>query len=155
MSAAARIVHAMRGRTRIKIIAERGNPIYFGRVEKVLAQYPDIQRIDSNFRTGSVLIDHSAPLESIVGFAQRHGLFTVERAASTARTSQTRAQDLRSVYGALVRSGADQANLRYVLATGLLVLGIIQLLRGQVLAPASVYLIYALQALGLFGGPTE
>lgn len=145
MSVPARIVHQISGRTRLKIPDRQGDVIYFDRVSDRLSDCPGVTAVESNFRTGGVLIRHAAPLVSIAAFAAAQGLFvlTADRPAPVT-LAQRLAAGLQSMESDLIGVSAGSLNGRSLVIMALLSLSAIQIARGQILAPASSLLLHAL-----------
>ena len=59
MAPLAREVHALPGRTRLRIDEKRGDEAYFTTVESALRDYPGILAVETNSRTASVLVHHT------------------------------------------------------------------------------------------------
>ena len=59
MAPLAREVHALPGRTRLRIDEKRGDEAYFTTVENALRDYPGILAVETNSRTASVLVHHT------------------------------------------------------------------------------------------------
>jgi Heavy metal associated domain 2 len=58
MAPLARVAHALPGRKRLKIEERRGDEAYFNTVEKALSESPGVVAVETNFRTGSVIVHH-------------------------------------------------------------------------------------------------
>lgn len=148
MNAPARIVHQVSGRTRLKIPARRGDVVYFDRVSDRLSDCPGVVAVESNFRTSSVLIQHTIPFKEIAAFAAQHVLFVLQTDRPAPDTLlQQAAASLQDVDGALADRRAGSLNVRSLMLIALLSLGLIQIARGQILAPASSLLLHALELL--------
>jgi hypothetical protein len=77
MAPLAREVHALPGRTRLRIDEKRGDEAYFTTVESALRDYPGISSVETNSRTASVLVHHTENDPSPWQRAEEQGLFRV------------------------------------------------------------------------------
>jgi hypothetical protein len=161
------IEHAIAGRMRLRLRAQRGDRAFFARLSAAIGEDPAVKRVVTNPATGSVLVFHSGDPEEI---AKRAGVLALPRPgdkngeAHRVRMPGGRAlPSLRTVAftalalyqlarGRLVGSASEQlwyANRARALpnpafATGLLGLAVMQAFRGRWLAPASSFFVYAL-----------
>ncbi len=97
----------------------------------------------------SLLIQHTVPFAQIVTFAGEHELFTLpaEIAASDTTVLQQAFANLARIDAQIVSFSAGDLDLRSTMLVALLVMSLIQIARGQILAPASTLLWYALELL--------
>jgi hypothetical protein len=58
-SAGAMVEHRSRGRTRVRLSKEHRTPEKMAAIQEQLSQHPDVQSVEINQRTGSVLIKHN------------------------------------------------------------------------------------------------
>lgn len=144
----AHLAHELPGRTRLKIPSERGNTNYFDRVCHELAECPGIVRIEINSRTGSLLILHTELITRIAGFACDHQLFVLQDNSASHHTPLNQAAkkfvELDTAISRFSLGGLDLRSLVFVI---LLMVSALQIFRGQILAPASTLLWYALELL--------
>jgi hypothetical protein len=139
------VIHALRGRTRMRVPERRGDTRYFETVREGLCRLDGVGPVEINPTTGSILVWHATPFDDVSGRAQQSRLFAVDRsltAAPPAASSSELGPSIRSPFGPL-------ANPRLAAFALLLGLGLIQLLRGQVMPPAISLLWYATTALFL------
>lgn len=149
MSVSAYVAHRSPGRTRIKVRSQRGNVAYFAGLQQRLSQCPGIDVVKTNFRTGSFLLIHTASLSQIISFAQTQGLFTLDAqpeidplSPSLLRQAAHHFFHADSEMARLTQGHMDLSSLVLIL---LVTASSVQLARGQVLAPASTLLWYALE----------
>jgi hypothetical protein len=71
------VVHAMDGRTRLRIADRRENVFFFASVAKALSAVAGVRTVEVKPLTGSILIFHDAPLSRIGEAAERGKLFSL------------------------------------------------------------------------------
>lgn len=138
MTPVACLVHGLPGRTRLRLAAPRGRSVYFAELIERLQTCPGVQRVVANPDTASLLLEHSVPFADIALFARQQSLFDLEPSAAASSEAAT----YRSWLSRQLQAGS-QLNMRLLLVSGLVVLSLIQIARGQILAPASTLLWYA------------
>lgn len=144
----AHLAHESSGRTRLKIPTERGNVDYFNRIGHDLAECPGIVRIEVNSRTGSLLILHTEPIARIASFARDHQLFILQGNSESHHTLLNQAtKNLVELDTAISRFSLGDLDVRSLAFVILLLVSALQIFRGQILAPASTLLWYALELL--------
>jgi hypothetical protein len=152
MRPVAHIIHRIPGRARLKLPNNRGDQALFERLVEGLESHAGVDEVTANSRTGSLLICHSAPLAAILSFAERGDLFTV---GDELKWRDTLANRTRAHLGVLderiARLSEGRLDLRSLLILTFLGLTLTQVLRGQILPPASTLLWYAAQLLGIKG----
>lgn len=150
---AAYVGHAMPNRTRLRIPSRRHNRDYFRHLESTLREQPGITQATVNPVSGSVLIEHDAPLQEIFSLAKELGLFSF---ADEARREMSIARQLFDIARSFDRE-LRQATHGRITGTEaglllLLALGIYQIWRGNVLPPATALFGYAIGALEAAAG---
>jgi Heavy metal associated domain 2 len=142
MLPSATVEHVLTGRLRVRVPGLRGNHSFFRSAIETLSQHPEISAVIVNPSTGSILIEHTTDPESLGEFAVERGLFEVSRVPSTPA-------------GRMITSSPKIAT------SGLVVLGVVQAARGEVLGPAtenfwnaygSLRVLHNLPLMLLFGG---
>jgi len=159
MTPLARMPHALPGRTRIRIDEKRGDEAYFANVKEELEACPGVSGVETNSRTGSVLVRHTGDDVPIWDYAVGKGRFhrAGQKAGQNSSTPSLFAEKPSTVQGArssghtLVRNpqGAFIAvrSWRPVIFTCLVGIGVIQLIRGNIAFPALTAFWYALHLL--------
>jgi hypothetical protein len=71
----ATIVHAMRGRARLRLADMRGDEKFFAEASETLAAIPGVVKVVAAPLTGGLLVFHYKPLEAIGEAARQAGLF--------------------------------------------------------------------------------
>jgi hypothetical protein len=148
MAPLARVVHALPGRKRLKIEEKRGDEAYFSTVEKSLSESPGIVAVETNCRTGSVVVYHHPDESSALHAAEEQGLFQLATqgpagptaAPSVAATATATRKATRPRPKAARTSGV---NLRPLIIMGWVGLGIAQAIEGNIAVPAIAAFWYA------------
>src|SRR5262245_54057242 len=161
------IEHAIAGRMRLRLRAQRGDRAFFARLSAAIGGDPAVQRVLTNPTTGSILVFHSGNPEEIAkragvpalprpggknGEAHRVRVLSGRALPSLQTLSLTGLALYQLARGRLAGSASEQ--LWYAdraralpnppLAVGLLGLAVMQAFRGRWLAPASSFFMYAL-----------
>ena len=79
MPSVAYVEHELPRRLRLRIPTRRGNQSFFQEVAQHLRNWPGIESLTLNSRTGSVLIHHRSATADIAALATQHDLFEVRR----------------------------------------------------------------------------
>jgi hypothetical protein len=139
-------VHQSPGRMRLRIPERKRDAAFFLAVGERLAGLEGIEQLRVNPMTGGVLIAHSLPPEAIFRFAEENGLFTLgsssqpvsqPTAGSGPRRSLTAIGRLFTHYDRKFRRlTGEQLDISSLVVVGLGLAGLLQLVRGNVAAPA-------------------
>lgn len=167
----ATIQHQIPGRLRLRIPARRGDVSFFHGIVQALSKLPGVEKLDAIPLTGSIIIRHSGSAQAIAAAATEQGLFEIgpeepkEAPAPSSRrppyaglrgTAATGLSGLalfQVARGRLTGNaaenfwnayGAQRILGRPEIAAGFVLLGIVQVLRGQLLGSASSLLFYSL-----------
>ena len=147
MAPLAREVHALPGRTRLRIDEKRGDEAYFQTVEKALSDYPGVLAVETNSRTASVLVHHTENDPSPWQRAEEQDLFHVREndsgnaqvrlpiAATT--TPARKARDLNR------KQPEPTTNWRPLIFLAWAGMGIAQAIEGNIAIPAAAAFWYA------------
>ena len=136
--------HSVPGRLRIKIPSKRNDTEYFARTRRVLSDCPGVTAVDVSALTGSVLLLHAVDAEKIGDYAQQHGLFQVASPASQSPSLHNQvAERLGTLNETISGILGRMVDLRASLFAALVGLALVQLFRGNVLAPTVTLLWYA------------
>jgi hypothetical protein len=122
----AQIVHAMAGRTRLRIESRRGDDAFFASIATGLSTLQGISHVDVRPLTGGVLIQHHLPLAQVAEAAARARLFTLGSSDTERSHRRTAVPDPRAI-----------------IAIGLGASALLQLMRGRILPPAITLALYA------------
>jgi hypothetical protein len=150
------IKHQLPGRVRLKIPQKRGDVNYFNRLEELFSDFLGINELKLNPSTASILISHenAVPFQDIAEFAKTKNLFNlVEEAEDHDETVPNLYIKALALAGfdrfdkALLDYSKGRLDARSFVFLSLIGLAIHQAARGNVLAPASTFLVYAFQLL--------
>ncbi len=139
------ISHCIAGRIRVRVPSMRGDDEYFHRVEEGLNAIPAVKDLRANTLTGSVLIMHAGlEPQALQAHAQDAGLFQLNTSEPEFELLVDRAvAGARRLDSQLRRFSQGSLDLPSGLIVVLVAMGIVQLMRGQVMAPAASLLWYA------------
>jgi hypothetical protein len=112
----AHVTHHVAGRTRLRVPSRRRNAEYFTRVREELAKRSGFERIETTPVSGSILLHHDLTLEVIEQYGVETELFRITAAP-------------------VAESG--NVDVKAVGAAGLFGLGLVQVMRGYALGPAT------------------
>lgn len=152
MSETAWIVHQTAGRLRLRLPQRRKDRDYLDALAAAAAALPGIVAAQANPVTGSLLLlyeEHAADTfaEALDHLVDAHGIvlqFGTPPLPPVRPTLQRGLAGIDSYLGQVSQQSTDLRSLGVLL---FLLLGVVQLARGQVLAPASSLLWYALDLL--------
>jgi len=126
----AEVVHAMPGRTRLRIPARRGDGVFFAAMATGLSTLPGVRHVEVRPLTGSLVIEHGTPLERIGAAAREARLFMIGNAPPP--PTEPAAIDPKILVG-----------------VGLGAFAVWQILEGKILPPAVTLAWYAASLTGL------
>jgi hypothetical protein len=135
------VAHSARGRTRFKVAARRYDAQYFATVEQQLPNAPDVERVEANPITGSVLVHHRGPAEALYTYAENNELFRVSTLAD--RASNLLRQRGRLLDRQLRELTGEYLDVRSLTFIALVSIGLVQAVRGQFAGPALTIFWYA------------
>ena len=140
--------HQLESRVRLYLPFEKGNTLAFELIEEKLPECGEVERVQTNPLTGSVLIHHRRNLPEVIRFSQAHELFEVDQ---TLEHHQNWTQDLMEKLGEidkrLIAATEGDLNLASLAALGLLGAGAFQLSRRHYLPAASTLITDAMRIL--------
>lgn len=140
--ARARVAHRLPGRVRLKIPERRGDAAFFAELGQVLADCPLVEAVRPSPAMASLVVHHRGSDSAVTDFVAASGLLRFEEAGPTPAMDALLAQG-----GALdksVRRLTDgTADLSTVAVVSLVIAAGVQVMRGNVLAPAATLLWYA------------
>ncbi len=130
----AQIVHAMPGRTRLRLPDQRGDSGFFASVASGVSALPGVYKVETRPLSGSVLIQHFGPLDKLGEAARSAGLFSLDTTGDTPARDDSRAE----------------VDPKRLVALALAGLAFWQISREKVVPPALTLLWYASQLGGLW-----
>jgi hypothetical protein len=135
---------------RIRIPSAKGDVRYFKTLEEALRKFPEVDEVSTNPTTASVLIlsEHHT-VGGIGRFAKQEGLFDLQRAKSSSKSLVANVRNTFAAYDKrLKRFTGNELDIPSIVFLALLVSGILQIARGNVVAPAWYTAFY--YSLGIF-----
>jgi hypothetical protein len=139
--------HTIPGRIRVKIPARRGDRHYFANIAKKLGESESIRQVKVNHATASVLIEFAGELTEIVEYAAEGDLFDLSAAllheAAMPPIAERIAEEVTRAGRGLERLSGGGIDLESAALVALLGMSTIQLIRGNIPAPAASLLWYA------------
>ncbi len=144
MSTEALVVHCAGQRCRLRLPHMRGDSAFFDRLRHDLAEHTKGANVTVNSTTGSVLLrGERLSIAEIRAFGKERGWFDlIERKPQTDDPPPTGASG----------DSVNSRSVRYALTGLFMLLAAVQVMRGQILVPATSFLWYALAANAL---PTD
>jgi Heavy metal associated domain 2 len=145
----ARLCHFASGRLRVKIPDKRRDEAFFGTVKERLSSWASIERVEVNPLTASVLVQFSNLPALFADNALKNDLFEVDLDVLSAlgeppqALTDHAAASLHKADHAIRRWTAGAGDLRSAVFVFLVGAGLVQILRGNVAAPAATLLWYA------------
>jgi hypothetical protein len=141
MPPAATIACAARGRTRFRIRSRRLDEAYFSRLERELGAAPEVERVHVNPITASVLVHHRGEAGALSRYAAERELF--ELSTLLERPDDLLRQQASALDRQLQELSGRSLDLRSVALVLLMTVGVVQLLRREIAAPAVTVFWYA------------
>jgi Heavy metal associated domain 2 len=145
----ARVCHYASGRLRLKIPERRRDEAFFERARERLSGWDSIERVEVNPLTASVLVEFSSLFELFAENATKNDLFEVDFDALSTLGEEPKpltdhaAEAFAKADESIRRWSAGAADLRSAVLVFLLGAGLMQVLRGNVAAPAATLFWYA------------
>ncbi len=154
----ARIAHATPNRVRLKVPARRYDEAFFRAVEERLRGWRNVERVEVNPLTASILVHFSDPAalmsEAMIGNDLFQIILPQDGGDMPGRPLLARLQETMTAADDSLRQWTGEAlDLRTAIFAALFVGGLQQLVQGNVAAPAATLLWYAATVLGLPGAP--
>ncbi len=133
--AAAILVHAVRGRARLRLVGERGNAEFFAKAEAALRSVAGVTDVEVNPDTGSIVIHYQGTWEAIEQGLATGGFITVAHGLPPASPLERVCRLASDLNGKLAHSTRGHADLCSLAVVGLLGAAAVQILRGKILPP--------------------
>lgn len=153
--ATAYLVHHTAGRYRLRIPARRRDADFFEQLAQPLAEHDKIHRVSINSQTAGVLIEHAGlELAELQNYADEQGLFRLEPGdVPKPAVFDHAVARLRGLNRQVSESTGQHFDLRGAVFVLLIMLGLRELMRGNLMAPAASLFWYAYNTLQ--SGPIE
>lgn len=133
------VVHAMPGRVRVRVPHRKGDAAFFDGMASRLAEIPAVTAVVTNPLTGSVLVHFTGDIEALAISA----MALLELSPPPAQPIMQRVRgEVANVDMTIRRLTNGELDARSVMFCGLLAFSAVQLLRGNILAPAATMLWY-------------
>lgn len=140
---AAHISHRTLPRTRFKVPARRGDAAYFERVQAELAQAPGVIELHVNPLTASVLVIHDSDVDALARYAEEKQLFHLESRPQATSFMARLSDNFQLVNERVRKLSGGELDLPTVAFLNLVGMAVAQLRRGNITAPATTLLWYA------------
>lgn len=149
MSPTAHICHAVPGRIRFRIPNKRRDTAYFYRLHEKFSSVQCIEQVNVNPLTGSLLLQYSGDLQRIMEQIKQYRLFDVVSKSprnedSLAERTSASLQALNEQIRARSAGELDFWSLVFLTLIGM---SVVQLVKGNIVVPATTLLWYALATL--------
>jgi hypothetical protein len=152
MATTAVIVHQIPGRARLLVRGRRGDAAYFSDLSESFGRFENVQSARTNPTTGSITLEFIGDLEALLRQAEESDLLTITESVfpegRPASPVRARASPVNLV------SGRD-VNRMFMVGSVLVVIGVIQTIRGELFPPAVSVFWMAAQAFRMAAGQQE
>jgi hypothetical protein len=146
----AALAHSTSGRARFRI-AGKDRRKDFEDIEERLRRAPGVEKVKASPVTGTILVQHRAPLDDVARYAEREGIFRLDAGESKPLREAIR-ERFRALDGQITTLSGGTLDLEALALLTLLGVGSVSLLRGQIAVPAVTAFWYAA---ALFATPAE
>ncbi|WP_143034492.1 HMA2 domain-containing protein [Nitrosospira multiformis] len=144
MAPLARVVHSLPGRKRIKIDERRGDTAYFETLQKELADCPGVGAVVTNSRTGTALVIHKVEDPVLWRYIAEHGLLQLGKNETSApAVGPSIVDDIRNVERKPYPKSGKKPDIRRLIFLGMMGMGVVQVIRGNIAIPAIAAFWYA------------
>ena len=154
MAEAVHLEHAVAGRARLRAPARRGDSEWFERIRQDLQACEGVVDVEARPLTGCLVVRHVGEFAGIADIAARQAGLRVEGPPAPAPLRPELELRLERARAAVSEIIGREFSWRQALLSTLVGLGLFQLFRGRVLAPAATLLWYAL-TLALWSAQTD
>jgi hypothetical protein len=143
--ARARLVHQMKGRSRIRFPEQRGNAAFFDHVASTLARHSSVLQLRVSADTGSVLVLHTGELTPIMTHAQKAGLFELAPPSPPRASLRTLRNWIDAADDRVAKETNDAFSVGTLAFLGLVGAGIFQAKNGHLLPAGMTLFKHALE----------
>lgn len=131
----AHISHLTSQRMRIKIPSKKGDDVYFSSLKDQFSKYQEIESLEVNAVTGSVLFLHNMNANGIAKYARNNNIFSLKRVNhSSSKVSESIRESFKDIdkrVRGITGGEMDMGNLAFLTLLGT---GIYQIGRGNFMA---------------------
>jgi hypothetical protein len=152
MATRAVIVHQIPGRARLLLRDRRGDTAYFSDLSDSVGRFENVQSARTNPTTGSMTLEFIGDLQTLLQQAEESDLFTVAESVLPESRPSSPASGRASPINLV--SGRD-VNRMFMVGSVLVVVGVIQTIRGELFPPAVSVFWMAAQAFRMAAGQQE
>lgn len=138
----AAISHSAPGRTRFRVASKRREAAYYAKLAEHLQRLNGVGQVDVNPVTGSVLVHHQLPLDQLVERVHEESLFQVKDGPPQHLRDILR-ERFSSFNDGISRLTESRLDLEDLALSVLIVVGLRQMLAGQIATPALTAFWYA------------
>ncbi|MGD8785297.1 MAG: hypothetical protein PVG75_12715 [Thioalkalispiraceae bacterium] len=145
----ARLTHNIAGRYRLRIPARRHDLAYFHQLAETFSEHENVISVSTNSTTAGILIEHqNLDLAELNRFAQQQELFQIrQEEPALLPMFENAITKLQSVNKQIKDVSEDYLDLRATAFVLLVVIGVRQLMQGNLFGPATTLFWYAFQML--------
>jgi hypothetical protein len=133
MATNAVIAHRIPGRVRLVIRERRGDADYFADLSDRLTRFPSVQNSRVNAATGSIALEFTGSMEDILRQAEEEDLLAVIEGV---KADASRQLPSRLMMAPINLVSGREINRMFMVGSLLVVVGVIQTLRGELFPPA-------------------
>jgi hypothetical protein len=133
MATNAVIVHRIRGRARLLVRERRGDAAYFSNLSENFGRFENVQSARTNPTTGSVTLEFIGDLGALLKQAEDSDLLTVSESVLQARPPSS---PVRPAASPINLVSGREVNRMFMAGCVLVVVGVVQTIRGEWFPPA-------------------
>lgn len=147
----AEVAHRASQRLRLRFPRQRGDADFFARLERNALFVEGVLAATGRPATGSLIIRHKSDFDTLAQRLREEGVCDVSPEPEDHRPEIEARHLSRQLNAQLYEASGGQLDLRALAAFGLVLMGVVQIARGQVFAPATTALWYGLTLLLMNG----
>jgi hypothetical protein len=143
----AEVAHRAGQRLRLRFPRHRGDADFFAKLERTALFVEGVLAATGRPATGSLIIRHKSDYDTLAAGLREEGVCDVSPEPEDHRPEIEARHLSQELNTRLYEASGGQLDLRALAAFGLVMMGVVQLARGQVFAPATTALWYGLTLL--------
>jgi hypothetical protein len=152
MATNAVLVHRIPGRARLLLHDRRGDAAYFSDLSESFGRIENVQSARTNPTTGSITLEFIGDLEALLKQAEESNLFTITESVLPQRRSSSPLSARASPVNLI---SSRDVNRMFMVGSVLVVIGVVQTIRGELFPPAVSVFWMAAQAFRMAAGQQE